>query len=105
MVKKRIIREITVDTSLDGIPHMSESLVEEETEIEEVIPEGTEEEPTTEVEVVSKLVRVEPELPKKQYILCPHCDNKMYVQHGSAPESSWCDRCGKCFSINWHEEK
>ena len=122
MAKKRI-KKMEVDTSLGNVISMVETTVEVEEPkvIEEPINESIEEFGSIEREkediqdpevekvdeeevVIEKEVVEELELPKKQYILCPFCDMKMYVQHGSDAGSSWCERCGKCFEINFHEE-
>ena len=120
MAKKRI-KQMEVDTSLGNVISMVETTVEvdepevieepiidleeiqepeEVSEPEEVVlvEEATEEIPIEDEEVI------EEQEPPKQYIICPFCDMKMYVQHGSDAGSSWCERCGKCFEINFHEE-
>ena len=105
MAKKRKVN-IAVDLGT-SISEVDKSTIEEELQQDILEKEKVLDFQKVEEEnILESQKMVEENIPAstKKYILCPFCDTKMYTQHGSALESSWCEKCGKAFGINWHEE-
>jgi hypothetical protein len=42
---------------------------------------------------------------KRKFLTCTFCETKQYVQVGRDESSSWCEHCGRCFTVNWRTEE
>jgi len=40
---------------------------------------------------------------KKRFLTCPFCKTISYTHTGRDETSSWCEKCGRCYSVNWQE--
>jgi hypothetical protein len=41
---------------------------------------------------------------KKRFLECPFCQERSYTAQGRDETSTWCARCGKCYSRHWRDE-
>jgi len=54
----------------------------------------------------TKVILDKPEIKaeeKKRFLECPFCQERSYTAQGRDETSTWCPRCGKCYSRFWQE--
>jgi transcription elongation factor Elf1 len=51
-----------------------------------------------------EIVSVEKSEPvKSKFFKCPFCGEKYTkINNRNDPTSSWCEKCGKCFGVDWN---
>ena len=82
-------------------PLMIDALKVEDEKEEEVVEEVESCETCQECKVCEEEVQYK----TVSYLVCPTCGTKQVAQHGSDVASSWCERCGKCFMVDWKQEQ
>jgi len=64
---------------------------------------------TKEISKKTKIILDEPNkskietVEKKKFLVCPFCQERSYTAQGRDETSTWCPRCGKCYSRFWQE--
>ena len=103
-MSKKQVKEKKAATTVEDLGFTNVLMIDalqkkqKEEEREEIIQEDCSEECEEPVEIVvaSKTI---------SYLVCPFCETRQLTTHGSDSASSWCEKCGKCFMVEWKQEQ